>query len=161
MVARLGPKGFQTPMWDFNVMLISIHSASPTTESSFAGLDVSEQANAIAKDEALRTTEIKQVKQKEAVGDPDARIVMTSLKNKTQLSEYADAYQGISPADFPKFGRFFWEKYDIDKQWWFWQSTVNSTIHYGGKSLILWYSELEKKIHEEGTAYIPRKRSMG
>ncbi|MEY3249218.1 MAG: hypothetical protein RL742_1261, partial [Bacteroidota bacterium] len=39
VVARLGPKGFQTPMWDFNVMLISIHNVMPEPDHAFPGLD--------------------------------------------------------------------------------------------------------------------------
>lgn len=30
-VARLGPKGFQTPMWDFNIQLGIITATPPST----------------------------------------------------------------------------------------------------------------------------------
>lgn len=155
VIARLGTKGFQTPMWDFNVMLIALSHARPPENHHFNGLDVSEAPNAAEKDAALKTTQLKTVNQKEQLGNPDARVIIEEIKSKHYLlSKYADAYQGISPADFPKFGRFFWELIYIDCDWWYWQSTVKETKYFGGKELILWHSELMKKINEEGTAYI-------
>jgi len=63
MVARLGAKGFQTPMWDFNVMLISLAHSKPGNVQSLTGLDVSEAPNAAAKDDALKIAELKTVNQ--------------------------------------------------------------------------------------------------
>jgi hypothetical protein len=41
MVARLGPKGFQTPMWDFNIMLAILSGCKPASDHLMAGVDVS------------------------------------------------------------------------------------------------------------------------
>jgi hypothetical protein len=40
IVARLGPKGFQTPMWDFNVMLAVLSGMEPPHDQFVAGIDV-------------------------------------------------------------------------------------------------------------------------
>jgi hypothetical protein len=162
IVARLGAKSFQTPMWDFNVMLIAISHHKPNKDQLLIGIDVSEELNAATKDESLKTAEAKSVNQLDQLKNPDARVVFeTNKSNIPLLSKYADAYQGISPADFPKFGRNFWEIGDIDEDWWFWQSTVSETKYYGGKELILWFSELEIKIESEGTAYIRGSEGWG
>jgi len=41
LVARLGPKGFRTPMWDFNILLVCLSGSSPTESQWMGGLDVS------------------------------------------------------------------------------------------------------------------------
>ena len=155
IVARLGTKSFQTPMWDFNVMLISIQHKKPSTTQLFIGLDVSNAQYASLKDDALKISELKTVNQLEQSNNPDGRVIIEDQNsNISMLSNFADSYQGISPADFPMFGRFFWELLKVNSDWWLWQSTVKSTINYGGKELVLWYSELQRKVKEEGTAYI-------
>ena len=40
-VSRLGPKAFQTPMWDFNVGLFIISNQNPSKDNLFIGTDVS------------------------------------------------------------------------------------------------------------------------
>ncbi|MBI1292834.1 hypothetical protein GC173_16590 [bacterium] len=42
IVGKLGAKGFQTPMWDFNVMLIGLTNAKPGAGHELRGLDASE-----------------------------------------------------------------------------------------------------------------------
>ena len=59
------------------------------------------------------------------------------------------------------FGRNFWELQNVNKDWWFWQSTVKETTFFGGKELILWITELNKKVMEEGTAYIRGSEGWG
>jgi hypothetical protein len=161
VIARLGAKSFQTPMWDFNVMLISLSHAKPSSQTSLTGLDVSDAPNASAKEEALKATELKMVKQLEQLENPDARVVIEVNTNKQMLSEFANSYQGISPADLPMFGRKFWEIQTLNQDWWLWQSTVKENIYYSGKELILWIKELIRKVKEEGTAYIRGSESWG
>lgn len=74
IVARLGAKGFQTPMWDFNVMLVALAHAKPNTDQILIGFDVSEASNAATKDETLKTTEIKTVKQLEQLSNPSVIV---------------------------------------------------------------------------------------
>jgi len=154
-IARLGSKAFQTPMWDFNVMLVAISHKKPAEHQQILGLDVSEEANAAQKDEGLKNCNIKHIYQKEQINNPDTRIIIEEISQDLPLlSDYANSYQGISPADFPKFGRFIWEILPISKDWWLWQTTVNTNTYYGGKNLIIWHSELIVKVKNEGTAYI-------
>ncbi|MBW7840888.1 MAG: transposase, partial [Chitinophagaceae bacterium] len=83
VVTRLGTKGFQTPMWDFNVMLIAISHAKPSADHTFAGLDVSDAANAAEKDEKIKTAELKIVNQKEQLGNPDMVVSFESLEQES------------------------------------------------------------------------------
>ena len=162
IVARLGAKSFQTPMWDFNVMLISIRHIKPPDNQIFFGCDVSDASNAVAKEIALKTTKLTTVDQKQQLNNPDVRVIIgNNISGSLLLSNYANCYQGISPADFPMFGRNFWEIERLNQDWWFWQSTVKETTYFGGKELIIWIRELNRKVKEEGTAYIRGSEGWG
>ena len=127
IVARLGVKGFQTPMWDFNVMLIAI-SHIPTDENyTFSGLDVSDAPNATAKEAAIKTAELKQVKQKEQLGNPEVRVILDDFKGQSLLNTNANSFQGIKSGDDQRYRFSFWEinEYSLWKPL---QSTVNRKL---------------------------------
>ena len=86
IVARLGAKGFQTPMWDFNVMLIALSHAKTVEHHQLTGLDVSEAPNAAAKDEAIKTAELKIVNQKKQLENPASTVVFEELSKIEQLA---------------------------------------------------------------------------
>jgi len=140
LVARLGAKGFQTPMWDFNVMLICIQHQKPPLIRHFSGLDVSEAPNATAKDEALKTAELRIGNQAEQLNNPDARVVIGENAKGELLSKYAKALQGIATGDFSCFGRLYWELEQIDNgNWIFQQTTFYETAEFVGKrNIIFW-----------------------
>lgn len=161
LVARLGAKGFQTPMWDFNVMLISLAHKYPQVDQYLVGLDVSEATNASAKDEALKYAELKTVNQNEQLGNPDARVVIGFDTIETRLSQYAKSLQGISPADLPHYGRNFWEYKEMVSDLHFWQSTIPSTLHYGGREMVLWWGQDLKNAFENGSAFLRGQEAWG
>lgn len=161
IIARLGTKGFQSPMWDFNVMLISLAHTKPSPVHPFIGLDVSDAPNAAAKDEAIKIAGIKTVNQKEQLGNPDARVVIGENVTGELLSKYAKALQGISPADLPHYGRNFWEHKELSKNLHLWQSTISSTVYYGGKDLVLWWGKNLENAFENGSAYLRGQAAWG
>ena len=140
VIARLGAKSFQTPMWDFNVMLISLSHAKPSSQTYLTGLDVSDASNASSKDEALKATELKIVKQLDQLENPDARVVITESSKIELLSIYAKSLQGIATGDYSRYGRFFWELNKVDcSNWIYQQSTFNNNRHFEGKSNIIFW----------------------
>ena len=52
-IARLGTKAFQTPMWDFNVMLTIFTNDYPEKAHCFSGYDISDISNSFGKRDAL------------------------------------------------------------------------------------------------------------
>jgi hypothetical protein len=139
IVARLGAKSFQTPMWDFNVMLISLAHSKPKTEQLLIGLDVSDVPNAAAKDEALKNAELKTVNQKNQLGNPDARIVMNTNEDISLLSDYADSFHGQGSRDSKRFMFSWWELNFVDNGWILLQTTLSKTENYGGGNYcLLW-----------------------
>jgi hypothetical protein len=117
-VARLGVKGFQTPMWDFNVMLISIAHFKSNLNQILTGIDVSDSPNADSKDKALKTAIIKKLNQWDQLKNPDARIVIEANNNKSTLSEFAYSSSGQSSFDRPRFYMKFFEIGMLNKDTW-------------------------------------------
>ncbi len=154
LVARLGTKGFQTPMWDFNVMLIAITHQNPLPTHNLTGLDMLEAINAAAKDEALKTAELKTVNQKEQLGNPDAGIILGNIDTTTKLlTNYAKPFTGIQSGDNPKHFFLFWEFSDL-KEWDFIQRTTESTIFYGGLEQVVSYQNGKGRLNKEPGAVL-------
>jgi len=161
LVARLGAKGFQTPMWDFNVMLISLAHIKPTPDHPLIGLDVSDAPNAAAKDETLKTAEFKTVNQKEQLGNPDSRIVISGNSESELLSKYAKSLQGIATGDYSCYGRFIWEIFLIDNlNWIFQQSTFGDNKPFEGKSNVIFWQNGAGSLHKSEGARIQGLESI-
>lgn len=139
IVARLGAKGFQTPMWDFNVMLIALAHTKPKSDHPFTGLDVSDAPNAAAKDEALKTAELKTVNQKEQLGNPDARILFEEASDFPLLTKFCDTGTGMQSFDRPRFISNFWETSFLKPDWELLQSTPNGKDLFSGmQEIVKW-----------------------
>lgn len=138
IIARLGAKGFQTPMWDFNVMLISIQHIKPNKNQIFSGYDVSEAPNANAKDSLLKITETKRINQLEQLINQDFSIQFEENKEKEILKRYARCNQGIGTGDINYYVFNFWEtvnNQDFD----YYQMTPFSSSNFSGlHSFIRW-----------------------
>jgi hypothetical protein len=146
VVSRLGPKCFQTQMWDFNVLLFVISNEKPIDNKIF-GIDVSEEKDIPAKDFALKTFNQKLLDQNKQLQNPDMRIVIEELSDLTKLSKYADSRYGLRTADTNRFISLFWETND-HSDWEFHQSSVPSTSLYTGKSCILLWENGKGKLSQ-------------
>jgi hypothetical protein len=149
LIARLGAQAFQTPMWDFNVQLLTLSRGNTTKASGglfgeadgehlIRGLDVSEARQAEEKAAALLTAEIKSVGQERQLENPDARVALEDSTENALLSISCDESSGCLTSDGERFYRFHWEQL-IDENWKFLQSTVSGSTHYQGRNqVILW-----------------------
>jgi hypothetical protein len=164
LIVRLGEHGFTSTAAAGAFVSLMIFSREKLSESKreplIRGIEISEIKSPKEKDTALIGSEIKSIEQERQLENPDARISFDDVHNKESLSKKADSYQGISPADFPRFGRFFWESHDKG-DWQYWQSSVTDNLYYGGRGHILWMDEVERKADEEGTAYIRGEEAWG
>ncbi|WP_338081309.1 Eco57I restriction-modification methylase domain-containing protein [Allochromatium vinosum] len=118
LVALLGPKGFQTPMWDFNVQLLTMSHAPAADGFEVCGVDVSEPKTAQEKAVLLRECALMAVNQKEQLRNPDARIAFGEHENLPLLSQYADGLVGLQTSDDPMFVTAFWEHSRLDRDVW-------------------------------------------
>lgn len=162
VVIKLGMAAF-TDMywWAFNTGLFILTNSLPDTADNLIGLDTDETRVPAEKANLLRLAPVQNVSQPTQLQNPDARIILDEHSGGTLLEKYAIGLQGVSPADFPHYGRCFWEVDPSNKDWHFWQSSVEETAHYGGRERVLWMNEDFFEAVQVGSAYIRGQRAWG
>ncbi|WP_353267985.1 N-6 DNA methylase [Gemmatimonas sp.] len=157
-VIRLGPKGFQTPMWDFNVMLFGATRALPSAENVFLGLDVTHAGSALAKADALIAGAPLDVAQDKQLLNADARITLGQVSASPPLRDQAETGTGLQTFDRPRFIAGFWEVPITDDGWLPLQSTPKVGSPWSGmEEAVRWergvgglYELMEVKARFEG-----------
>jgi hypothetical protein len=131
-VSRLGPKAFQTPMWDFNVMLIGISKVQPTLDNTFMGVEASSQKSSEDKSLELTSGKARTVQQAIQLKNPDARVTFDSSSELPLLSKHAYCFQGASMMDMERLRPCFWEIQHYEQQWDLHLSSPNGENVYTG-----------------------------
>jgi hypothetical protein len=134
-VTRLGPKAFQTPMWDFNVALVSLTSDHPGTQNQLAGLDVSGHPNADLKAQALidsTKSDLVVLSQEDQLENPDSRVSL-EIHRGTLLSAHATATQGLTSGDNARYFINHWEIEDFASVWVYLQSASSTPMITDGR----------------------------
>jgi hypothetical protein len=153
-VVRLGAKGFQTPMWDFNVQLIILSKGLPSGDTLLQGLDVSVPKSASEKAERILVESFESVKQANLLGNPDARVYFENESSLTLLSKYADGLVGMQSSDDPMYIIGFWESQSINKDVWeYLQATPDNYSQFDGQSWLVRWEQGKGHLHASATAY--------
>ena len=162
LIARLGPNAFETISGEIvNVALIIGNNNLAPQQHLIAGIDTNDLGTPSTKAKGLQELPIELVTQKSQVNNPDARLTLVEASLSSLLANYADSLQGVSPADFPHYGRCFWELEKKEKPWVFWQSTVNKTVDFGGREHILWLNDDFYTAKDAGKAFIRGEKAWG
>ncbi len=152
LIARLGAQAFQTPMWDFNVQLITLSRGNAAGQFAdllhsgeqgnwIRGVDVSEPRTAAEKAAGLLTDEVKSMQQGRQLENPDARLTFESQEVGELLSAHAVCPRGIVSGDGEKWSRCFWEL-TFSNRWRFFAGTTEATAHYSGQQKVIdWYTQ--------------------
>ena len=152
IVAKLGAQSFQTPMYDFNVQLLSISRVPIGTEVAdgdlnvgeghfIAGLDASEPRTVEEKARLLASSSVERKKQCRQLQHPDTRISFASQAEGQLLNEISECYQGLVTGDIARFTVKLWEVgFDVSK-WVPFRRSNNSTELYGDVSEVLLWEE--------------------
>lgn len=139
LLALLGPQAFQTPMWDFNVILLTIANRIADVEANLRGIDVSAVKGAAEKNAALLSLPVASTLQKQQLKNPDKRVSLSESSDLPLLQRYADSYQGITTGDNPRFIRTFWDAGNIGVSWCPLQSTGSESVCFSGREQVfLW-----------------------
>jgi hypothetical protein len=158
-VARLGVKGFQTPMWDFNIVLLALTRKTANAQHCFLGIDVGDDKSPEAKAESLFTKEARYVRQGNQIKNPDCAITLEETDCSNLLGQYAKGLAGVLNGDTSRFEMLFWEITDFGEVWEFEQSTFSATQPYAGRQkVILWENgcgqlrkfaaEVKERLHD-------------
>ena len=132
-IARIGAKGFRTPMWDFNIMLLALTRHRPTEGAESWGCDVSEVDGADAKADSLKQSAAIWMSQVAQLANPDSRICFSEPARGTLLEVFCVSPQGIKTGDDDRWRRCFWELHRVAEGWELYQSTVETTMNLGGR----------------------------
>jgi hypothetical protein len=155
-IAHLGARSFQTPMYDFSIVLATLTKRKPTCESSIMCVDVGECQTPEEKSQSLPLTTLMFVDQEGQLKNPDQRIVMTKASDLPLLQDFVTCLTGILNGDSPKFIKQFWEFPIQPSEWAFLQSTVTTTQSYGGREQVIYFDEKNGHLRED--ARIRRER---
>jgi hypothetical protein len=83
--------------------------------------------------------------------NPDARIILSKPDTRTLLAVYAKSVKGMSTGDDPRYVKLFWELEVLESRYVRYETTVDASTHYGGKTNILdWQSGLSPMRFERG-----------
>ena len=164
--ARLGTKAFDTPMWDYNVMLNILSSGTPTADWEMAAVDVSSPwgqrpIKAAEKAELLRGGGggVVMSRQGEQLKNPDSAVLMRPIGGRQLLSRSAESLVGLQTGDDPRYCCAFWELQQVDgRQWEFLQHTPHDTKEYGGLTGLVRWERGQGSLHMSPGAY-PTKGS--
>jgi len=139
IISKLGVKSFQTPMWDFNVMLISIANKYPNKAHEFAGLDVSNDSPVSVKANALLSNTISMVSQQKQNRNPGAIISIEDIDSVSPLGSYVDSLAGIDTGDTNRF-KFLFSEIPTRTEKWVYQlnSITDNDLYAGRERILLW-----------------------
>ena len=154
LVARLGTKAFQTPMWDLNVMLFIASKRIPTSKSHILSMNVERILAAEEKAACLPSIKINVSSQLKQLKNRD-HIVLEELRDQTALAlgDLASSAQGLVTGDDNKFVRRFWECERVTRDWRWLQLPPRETVLCAGRIAIIRWEDGRGDLHKSSTAH--------
>jgi len=160
-VCRLGTGAFETISGEVvNVALLILTNRAPAADHAMTGIDASAPRSPAEKAALLQTADLRVTVQARQLENPDARLSWELIPGRV-LSEFADGLQGIATADYPRFGRCFWELPRVEGGWAYQQSTVESTVAYGGREHVLWWEDGRGELANSPSARVQGLVALG
>jgi hypothetical protein len=160
-ISRLGPKSFQTPMWDFNIALIILGGARPLAGQSFAGFDVSPSASPAAKADSLLALTPAVIGQLAQLGNPDSVITLETLSRGSLLADFAACAEGMSTGDKDRHLVCFWEVHSKSPTWEPLQVSPGGLTSYDGFQYLVRWEEGQGYLAQSGVARIQGQAAWG
>jgi len=148
-VVRLGPKAFQTPMWDFNILLVGITRCISSGAHFLSGFEASELKTPAEKISSIRFQSVVRLNQKSQLTNPDARVsTCEQATGGTPFSEYVECYQGVVTGDLERFRIKFWEVQFHAETWSPFRTSISATGKYDGLDSALRWEGGRGQLHE-------------
>jgi hypothetical protein len=151
LIAALGSKSFQTPMYDFSIALTILTKDRPSSSQETTGINVEGYPTPEEKSDALRKVAPAYVRQAAQLKNPDQRITLVEASGIPLLQERAICLTGAMNGDSGKFVRFFWEFEIRPMEWVHVQSTVSTSLLYGGREQLLYFDAERGHLREDAS----------
>lgn len=162
LIARLGPKGFQTPMWDFNVQLITLSKGVAPKEALLRGVDVAELKTVEDKGHKLKEVSILQKSQNEQLMHTDSRVEFNSGSDFEHLDAISVSFEGLTSGDISRFVANYWEVNVTQcSDWSFFIGSVTSAVHYGGRNQAIYWQRGFGDLRNSSGSYIKGEKAWG
>ncbi|MDQ0615250.1 hypothetical protein QF046_002891 [Microbacterium sp. W4I4] len=161
-VARLGSGAFRQISGEVvKVALTILSGCQSESDHTITGVMAHRVDGVNAKADALRRFALLSPVQGEQSNNPDGRITLTRIEPGQLLKERASGLQGIATADYPRFGRCFWERPMPHSDWELQQSTVSETVPHGGREHIVWWENGRGALANSDQARIQGLAALG
>ena len=151
--AGLGPKSFQTPMWDFGIALLGISRRESDAAHQMMAINVSEDETPDEKAASLAARECSQLNQRRQLDNPDGRLTWVEIRNDLPLlNQFADSYQGLRTGDIERFSRMLWEVTGFGDTWVPLKRSSNPANPFDGIQMVLLWEGGRGQLHENARA---------
>jgi hypothetical protein len=147
-VAGLGSNAFQTPMYEFNVVLLGLTAVPCREDFSSAAIDVSEVVETSEKAASLLSHPTSLLPQERQLKNPDYRVTLEFSENISLLCDFGSTATGMQTFDSPRFQFQFWEMAKLQDGWRPQQSTTAQSIPYGGREMIVRWEDGRGQLFE-------------
>lgn len=162
-IAGLGANSFNTSMYQFEVVLISIKNTKPNIDQKLFFIDVSQYTNLQEKNNSLFYSKIHLLNQVTFLSVPDLRITKYKSVSDLYLFNFAKSYVGVQTGDNERYILKFFELNQLFENWELFQRTPDETTYYKGlDQIIKWdngHGSLQKGkgFRDNGTLRIKKK----
>ena len=163
-VLRLGAGAFEGISGEVvNVSLCTVsHSARTTSNQNFGfWIDASDCGSTIDKASLAARGDLHHFDRVRQKSNPDQRIVLADREDAPSLSKYARSLTGTRTADNPQFLRGFWELEALGSDWEALQSTVKSTVPFGGREQVIHWQKNSGKLRELADLHVASIQGAG
>ncbi|MCC1481434.1 BREX-1 system adenine-specific DNA-methyltransferase PglX [Roseibaca sp. Y0-43] len=140
MLSALGSRAFETISGEVvNTALITVENTVAHKESIYSALDANDGKNSNEKEEILLSGQFSLVKQSSQLADSEKKISTEARSNLPKLANVSFFKLGVCTGDYERFGRDFWELELPNERWSLQQTTIKSTVSFGGyQKALLW-----------------------
>jgi hypothetical protein len=141
--------------------LTSYTNRKPPTASPHRVIDLTGVPLREAKIAQCLSRPMLELSQEAQYNNPDSRIVFEVAGKGATLDNLAVSPNGMHGGDTPRFRHFFWEHESPSFRWDFFQTTVDATCHFGGRSSVFDWQDGGRQHRENPSAYVKGMAAWG
>ncbi len=155
-IGRPGSRAFETISGEVVNVVMPVISRRRSREFHIIGaVDASIAENACEKSKVLRDGEITLFQQSSQLSNPDSTVTLRAIDSEQLLASYARQVHGLTTGDMNRLTVCFWELIKLGHDWSLFQSTLDKTTDYGGRTLVLAWSSKKASLLIEIPGFRP------